>query len=100
MNLDMEMLTPVIVALVGAGGLWQWLSTKSKNAHERAMHEREQHGEFNDTLRAQVDRLSEKLDAVIADKEQLLREMSDMRAALAEANATIKHLEEMLRNKT
>lgn len=100
MNLDMDMLTPIIVALVGAGGLWQWLSTKSKHAHERAMHDKEERGEFSDTLREQVERLSNKLDAVIADKEQLLREMSDMRAALAEANATIKHLEEMLRNRS
>jgi peptidoglycan hydrolase CwlO-like protein len=100
MNIDLNMLTPIIVALVGAGGLWQFLATRSKHAHERAMHAQEERGEFSDTLREQVERLSNKLDAVIADKEQLLREMSDMRAALAEANATIKHLEEMLRNRT
>lgn len=100
MNLDMEMLTPIVIALIGAGGLWQWLSARSQYAHQRAMQEREQRGEFNDTLREQVERLSDKLDAVIADKEQLLREMSDMRAELAEANSTIKHLEEMLRNRS
>lgn len=100
MNIDMDMVTPLLVALIGAGGLWQWLSAKSKYAHQQAMQEREQRGEFNDTLREQVDRLSDKLDAVIADKEQLLREMSDMRAELAEANSTIKHLEEMLRNRS
>jgi len=47
----------------------------------------------------QVQRLSEKLDKVIADKETLLLEMADMKAKLAEANATIKHLEEMLRQR-
>lgn len=97
MNLDM--LTPIIVALVGAGGLWQFLATRSKHAHERLLQENADRGEFSDTLREQVDRLSVKLDTVIADKEKLLREMSDMRAELAEARATIKHLEEMLRNK-
>lgn len=99
MNIDMDMLTPIIVALVGAGGLWQFLSIRSKHAHERAMQDKEERGEFSDTLREQVDRLSTKLDAVIADKEQLLREMAEMRAQLAEANATIKHLESMLRNR-
>ena len=99
MNIDMDTLTPIIVALVGAGGLWQFLSVRSKHAHERAMQDKEERGEFSDTLREQVDRLSTKLDAVIADKEQLLREMAEMRAQLAEANATIKHLESMLRNR-
>jgi len=99
MTMNMEMLTPIIVALVGAGGLWQWLSARANHAHQRAMHDKEERGEFSDTLREQVDRLSDKLDKVIADKEQLLREMSDMRAELAEARATIKHLESLLRNR-
>jgi peptidoglycan hydrolase CwlO-like protein len=99
MNVDMDMLTPIIVALVGAGGLWQFLATRSKHAHERAMQDKEERGEFSDTLREQVDRLSAKLDRVIADKEQLLMEMADMKAQLAEANATIKHLESLLRNR-
>ena len=99
MNIDMDTLTPIIVALVGAGGLWQFLSVRSKHAHERALQDKEERGEFSDTLREQVDRLSTKLDAVIADKEQLLREMAEMRAQLAEANATIKHLESLLRNR-
>lgn len=99
MNIDMDMLTPIIVALVSAGGLWQFLSIRAKHAHERALQDKEERGEFSDTLREQVERLSTKLDAVIADKEKLLREMSDMKAQLAEANATIKHLEDLLRNR-
>jgi len=99
MNMDMDMLTPIIVALVGAGGLWQFLAARSKHAHERMMQDKEERGEFSDTLREQVERLSAKLDKVIADKEQLLIEMSDMKAQLAEANATIKHLENLLRNR-
>ena len=53
--------------------------------------------QFNDTLKAQVDSLITKVDKLSEDKEKLLLEMSDMKAALAEANVTIKHLEEMLR---
>lgn len=97
MNLDQ--VSPLLIALIGSAGLWGFLSLRAKQAHEKSIKSEEKSAEFNDTLRIQVDRLSEKLDKVIADKEQLLLEMSDMKAALAEANATIKHLEEMLRQR-
>jgi len=98
--MTLEGMLPVIVAVLGSAGLWGYLSLKAKQSHEKLLKDDAKSAEFSDTLRDQVERLSDKLDAVIADKEQLLREMSDMRAALAEANATIKHLEEMLRNRT
>lgn len=94
-----DMLTPIIVALIGAGGLWTFLSTRSKLAHERAMQEREERGEFNDTLRIQVDRLAEQVNTLVREKEDLLRQMSDLRADLATAQTTIKHLEELLRSR-
>ena len=53
--------------------------------------------QFNETLKEQVVGLVRKVDKLSEDKEKLLLEMSDMKAALAEANATIKHLEELLR---
>jgi hypothetical protein len=94
-----EQMLPIIIAILGSAGLWGFLTLKAKQSHEKALKDDAKSAEFNDTLREQVDRLSDKLDAVIRDKEQLLREMSDMKAALAEANATIKHLEELLRQK-
>ena len=97
MNLDQ--VSPLLLALIGSAGLWGFLSLRAKQSHEKSLKNDAKSAEFNDTLRIQVDRLSEKLDKVIADKEQLLLEMSDMKAALAEANATIKHLEEMLRQR-
>jgi len=53
--------------------------------------------QFNDTLKQQVEGLVKKVDKLSEDKEKLLLAMSDMKASLAEANITIKHLEEMLR---
>jgi chromosome segregation ATPase len=94
-----EMLTPIVVALVGAGGLWTFLSNKSKQAHERLMQDREERGEFNDTLKVQVDRLAEQVNTLVKEKEDLLRQISDLRADLAAAQTTIKHLEELLRSK-
>jgi len=97
--MNMDALMPLAIALVGSAGLWSFLSMRSKFAHERSMKDDEKSAVFNDTLKEQVERLSDKLDKVIADKEQLLLEMADMKAELAQANATIKHLEELLRSK-
>ena len=94
-----DQVSPLLLALVGSAGLWGFLSLRAKQTHEKSLKDDAKSAEFNETLRVQVDRLSEKLDKVISDKEQLLVEMSDMKAALAEANATIKHLEEMLRQR-
>ena len=97
--MNMDALMPLAIALVGSAGLWSFLSMRSKFAHERSMKDDEKSAVFNDTLKEQVEKLSDKLDKVIADKEKLLLEMADMKAELAQANATIKHLEELLRSK-
>jgi len=94
-----EQILPILIAAMGSAGLWGFLSLRARQNHEKALKDDAKSAEFSETLRIQVDRLSEKLDKVIADKEQLLLEMANMKAQLAEANATIKHLEEMLRSR-
>lgn len=94
-----EQILPILIAAMGSAGLWGFLSLRARQNHEKALKDDAKSAEFSETLRIQVDRLSEKLDRVIADKEQLLLEMANMKAQLAEANATIKHLEEMLRSR-
>lgn len=94
-----EHVPPFVIAVIGSAGLWGFLSLRSKQAHEKSLKDDALSAEFNGTLREQVERLSDKLDKVISDKEKLLREMSDMKASLAEANATIKHLENLLRSR-
>ena len=91
-----EQLIPVFVALVSAGGLWTYLSKKAQWSFESMKNDSNSRAEFQETLRDQVDRLSEKLDRVLADKEQLLREMAELKASLARAEATIQHLEQRL----
>lgn len=97
--MNFEQFAPILVALVGSAGLWGFLSLKAKQNHEKSLKDDAKSAQFNETLKEQVDRLAEKLDNLTAQKEELLREIADMRAELAEARATIKHLEEMLRNK-
>ena len=91
--INMEMLTPILIALIGAGGLWKFLELKAKQAHERMMQDKDERGEFNDTLRAQVDKLAEKLDIVTAENQNLLREMAELKSQLAAAQTTIQHLQ-------
>ena len=90
---------PLLIALAGASGLWAYLSKKADRAYLEAKEDREDRAEFNETLKAQVDRLSDKVDILVADKEELLKEIAALRAELGEARATIKHLESMLMNK-
>jgi len=91
-----EALMPLVVAILGSAGLWTYLKMRSEQNYNAALAEREDRAEFNDTLRAQVERLSVKLDKLSDDKETLLKEIASLRHELGEAKATIKHLEMML----
>lgn len=91
--------TPIFIALLGSAGLWTYLRIRSENQYNALAAEREYRGEFNETLRVQVERLSTKLDKLSDDKEQLLKEIATLRHELGEAKATIKHLEHMLMSK-
>ena len=94
-----EQLMPIIIALISAGGLWTYLSKKAQHQYEAMKDDKDRSAEFQETLKDQVDRLSIKIDKVLEDKEQLLREVSELKASLARAEATIQHLEQRLMNK-
>lgn len=96
---DLTQYMPIILAVLGSAGLWGFLSQKAKMNHEKALKDDATVANFNDTLKEQVDRLADKLDKLTEDKETLLVQMSELKAQLAEANVTIKHLEEMLRQR-
>ena len=80
----------IVLAVIGSAGVWAFVSMreKSKAAATTA---------YQDTLKEQGDRLADKLERYTNDKEELLREIAMLRAELAEAHATIKHLQELLR---
>lgn len=94
-----EQLIPIFIALISAGGLWTYLSKKAQHQYEAMKDDKDRSAEFQETLKYQVDRLSQKLDKVLEDKEQLLREVSELKASLARAEATIQHLEQRLMSK-
>lgn len=97
--MDSTQIMTLAVTLLGSAGAWGFLTLKAKQNHEKALKDDATVAQFNDTLKEQVDRLATKLDQLTEDKENLLIQMADVKAALAEANATIKHLETLLRTR-
>jgi len=95
--MDLDALTPVFIALAGSAGLWGFLSTRAKQEHERRMVQDNKSAEFNETLKEQVESLNQKVDKLVVEKEELLKAIADLRAELAEARATVQHLEQMIR---
>lgn len=90
--MGLEYLITIIVALAGSAGFWSFMTMREKTKREAAT-------EYQNTLKEQVDRLAGKLDAYTKDKEELLREIGKLRSELASAQATIQHLENLLRTK-
>lgn len=97
--MTLEDYMPLLIALVGSAGLWTFLSNRAKQAHERALADKESRAEFSDTLKEQVDRLASKLDDKTEQIEQLLKEIAELRSELSAAKVTISHLESILRTR-
>lgn len=94
--------TPIIVAaigILGTGGLWQWMQVKSKIAADIKAADKADKAEFRESLKAQVETLQKENKDLREKVELLLKEMAEVKAELAAANATIKHLEEKLMNR-
>lgn len=94
--------TAIIVSLVGlfsTGAFWQYLQNKSKLNFEARASESAANLDFRASLIAQVEMLNLKVDKLAAEKEELMLEMAKIQMQLAEANLTIVHLEEFIRNK-
>ena len=94
-----DMIMPLLLALIGAGGLWQLLSLKAKQGHEAMMRDKTERSEFNETLKLQVDRLAKQVNDLVSEKEELLKLMGDLKADLAAAQVTIKSLQEQMMRK-
>lgn len=100
--MSVEEWTPIIVALIsviGGAGFWSWMQSKSKLAHEASLADAADKTEFRETLKIQVDRLADQVNTLVKEKEELLREMAQLQAKVAAQDATIRHLEEALRNR-
>ena len=81
-------LFPLVLALIGSAGFWSIMQNRENTRNQ-----------YQNTLKDQVENLADKLDSHSRDKEILLREIASLRAELSAAQVTIKHLEELLRQR-
>lgn len=84
---------PIIVAAVSSMGLWRFLQSRAEQEYQRRTN-------FHQTLQTQIDNLSEQVELLHIQKTDLLREIAELREALAESKATILHLQDLLRRRT
>lgn len=99
MNEQVVTIVVALISVLGGAGFWGWMQHRSKLAYEANASEKADRNEFRETLKVQVDRLAEQVSQLVAQKEELLREMSDLKATVAAQTVTIQHLEERLRNR-
>ena len=87
-----EHIVTLVLALAGSAGFWSFINMREKNKREDDL-------KYGTTLKEQVDRLSDKLDAKTEQIEQLLKEIAELRSELSAAKVTITHLENLLRSR-
>lgn len=87
-----EHIYTLAIALTGSAGFWSFMTIHQKNKGNPA-------GEYQQTLKSQIDGLAKRLDAKDEKIEHLLGEISNLRSDLSAAKVNITHLETMLRIK-
>lgn len=91
MNLDD--ITPILVAIVGGGGLWGFLTIKSKQSHELKLQEKDTSGEFKENLMERIKIVSGENKELRATIEELQQKLMEVSISLAASQEKIKHLE-------
>lgn len=91
MNLDD--LTPILVAIVGGGGLWGFLTIKSKQSHELKLQEKDTSGEFKENLMQRIKIVSGENKELRTTIEELQSKLMEVSISLAASQEKIKHLE-------
>jgi len=99
MNEQIVTIVLALIGVLGGAGFWGWMQKRSELSHKEMQEDKEERNEFRETLKTQVDMLQTENKDLREKVELLLKEMAEVKAELAAANATIRHLEEQLRNK-
>jgi uncharacterized protein HemX len=89
-------LTPIIVAIVGGGGVWGYLSTRSKNNHELKIKEKDTTTDFQDNLIERVKELNEENNKLHEKVEDLQEKLMAVSVELATSKEKIKTLQREL----
>ena len=91
--MNMDDLSPVLIALIGGTGLWGWLTIKSKQSHELKLQEKDTSGEFKENLMERIKAVSSENKDLNARVQGLQDKLMEVSIALAASQEKIKHLE-------
>lgn len=91
--MNFDDLTPVIIALIGGGGLWGWITVKSKQNHELKLQEKDTSGEFKENLMERIKVVSSENKDLHKRVQDLQDKLMEVSIELAAGNEKIKHLE-------
>ena len=91
--MNLNDLTPILVAIVGGGGLWTYIGIKSKQSHELKLQEKDTSGEFKENLMERIKIVSSENKDLHNKVEELQQKLMEVSIALAASQEKIKHLE-------
>lgn len=82
MNLSAELLSGVLVAVVGGGGLWAYLGQKGKTKADLITIAQDAAAKVIETLQEEVGRLRERIVELEAQDERCRSELADIKRRL------------------
>ena len=91
--MNMNDLTPILIALIGGTGLWGWITVKSKQNHELKLQEKDNSGEFKENLMERIKAVSSENKDLHTRVQELQEKLMEVSIALAASQEKIKHLE-------
>ena len=91
--MNIEDWMPAILALIGGGAFWGFLTSKSKQSHELKLKDKDSSGEFKDSLQERVKMLSAENKDLHTKVDELQAMLMQVSIELAASKEKIKHLE-------
>lgn len=82
MNISAELVSGVLVAVVGGGGLWAYLGQKGKTKADLITIAQDAAGRVIQTLQHEIERLNERIEELEAQDERCRAELADIKRRL------------------
>jgi cell division protein FtsB len=81
-NISAELVSGVLVAVVGGGGLWAYLGQKGKTKADLITIAQDAAGRVIQTLQHEIERLNERIEELEAQDERCRAELADIKRRL------------------
>lgn len=79
MNVSAELLSGVLVAIVGGGGLWAYLGSRGKTKADLVTIAQDAAGSVIQSLREEIHRLQDRIGELEIQDERCRRDLADLR---------------------